>query len=220
MAYETIYDLIDQGLVTDIVYEKAKYNYIKASASRAWSRSARRWASAPLQSYCGAQIFEALGLSQALVDKYFTWTPTRIGRGIGLNEIYHEVRRRHSCAPTRNATTRPACSSSGGDYQWRARRRRHLFTPITIHKLQAAVRTRGGDVWQRGFKTFKEYSGLVNQQERKFGTLRGLLELRWPSSRSRWTRSNRSSAIVKRFKTGAMSYGSISKEAHETMASP
>ena len=93
MAYETIYDLIDQGLVTDIDYEKAKYNYIKASM-KGIIKVCSKMGISTLQSYCGAQIFEALGVSKALVDKYFTWTPTRI-EGIGLREIYSEVKRRH-----------------------------------------------------------------------------------------------------------------------------
>jgi glutamate synthase (ferredoxin) len=215
MAYETIYDMIDQGLVTDIAYEKAKTNYIKASM-KGVVKVCSKMGISTLQSYCGAQIFEALGLSQALVDKYFTWTPTRIG-GITLREIFHEVRRRHLRAyPDRDDA--PGVLVSGGDYQWRHDGERHLFTPITIHKLQAAVRTRGDEVWQRGFKTFKEYSGLVNQQEMEFGTLRGLLELRLADAPVPLEEVEPASAIVKRFKTGAMSYGSISQEAHETMA--
>ena len=215
MAYETIYDMIAQGIVTDITYEKAKYNYIKA-ASKGVIKVCSKMGISTLQSYCGAQIFEALGLSKALVDKYFTWTPTRI-EGIGLREIYHEVRRRHERAyPERDEA--PGVLVPGGDYQWRAEGERHLFTPITIHKLQAAVRTRGDEVWTRGYKTFKEYSALVNQQEEHFGTLRGMLELRYAETPIPLEEVEPASEIVKRFKTGAMSYGSISQEAHETMA--
>ncbi len=215
MAYETLYDMIDQGLVSDIVYEKAKYNYIKA-ASKGVIKTCSKMGISTLQSYCGAQIFEALGLSQALVDKYFTWTPTRI-QGIGLREIYHEVRRRHQRAyPERHEA--PGVLVPGGDYQWRADGERHLFTPITIHKLQTSVRTRGDEIWSRGFKTFKEYSALVNAQEEEFGTLRGLLELRFANQPVPLDEVEPASEIVKRFKTGAMSYGSISKEAHETLA--
>ena len=215
MAYETLYDMIDQGLVTDIVYDKAKYNYIKA-ASKGVIKVCSKMGISTLQSYCGAQIFEALGLSQELVDKYFTWTPTRI-QGIGLREIYHEVRRRHQRAyPERDDA--PGVLVPGGDYQWRAEGERHLFTPITIHKLQAAVRTRGDEIWNRGFKTFKEYSALVNAQEEDFGTLRGLLELRFADQPIPLDEVEPASEIVKRFKTGAMSYGSISQEAHETLA--
>ncbi|HQY94713.1 glutamate synthase large subunit, partial [Caldilinea sp.] len=215
MAYETIYDMIAQGLVTDIVYEKAKYNYIKA-ASKGVIKVCSKMGISTLQSYCGAQIFEALGISQALIDKYFTWTPTRI-EGIGLREIYHEVRRRHQRAyPERDDA--PGVLVAGGDYQWRAEGERHLFTPMTIHKLQSAVRTRADEVWVRGYKTFKEYSALVNAQEEAFGTLRGMLELRFAETPIPLEEVEPASAIVRRFKTGAMSYGSISKEAHETMA--
>ena len=132
MAYETLYDMIDQGLVTDTTYEKAKYNYIKASL-KGIVKVCSKMGISTLQSYCGAQIFEALGVSQALVDKYFTWTPTRIG-GIGLREIYHEVKRRHLRAyPEREEN--PGVLVSGGDYQWRHDGERHLFNPLTIHKL-------------------------------------------------------------------------------------
>ena len=215
MAYETLYDMIDQGLVTDIAYDKAKANYIKASL-KGIVKVCSKMGISTLQSYCGAQIFEALGVSQALVDKYFTWTPTRIG-GIGLREIYHEVKRRHLRAyPEREEN--PGVLVSGGDYQWRHDGERHLFNPLTIHKLQAAVRSRDGDVWGKGYKDFKEYSGLVNAQEEEFATLRGLLELRWAETPVPLDEVEPIEAIVKRFKTGAMSYGSISKEAHETMA--
>ncbi len=215
MAYETIYDLIDQGLVTDITYEKAKYNYIKASL-KGIIKVCSKMGISTLQSYCGAQIFEALGVSKALVDKYFTWTPTRI-EGIGLKEIYSEVKRRHLRAyPEREE--QPGVLVSGGDYQWRPDGERHLFNPLTIHKLQAAVRFRDGDVWTKGYKTFKEYSTLVNTQEEEFATLRGLLELRWAAESIPLDEVEPIEEIVKRFKTGAMSYGSISKEAHETMA--
>ena len=215
MAYETVYDLIDQGLVTDITYEKAKANYIKASM-KGVVKVCSKMGISTLQSYCGAQIFEALGISKKLVDKYFTWTPTRI-EGITLREIYHEVKRRHLMAyPEREE--KPGVLVSGGDYQWRADGERHLFTPITIHKLQSAVRTRGDEVWVSGFKTFKEYADLVNAQEREFGTLRGLLDLRFADNPIPIEEVEPATEIVKRFKTGAMSYGSISKEAHETMA--
>ena len=215
MAYESLYDLIEQGLLTDIPYDKARYNYIKA-ALKGVIKVCSKMGISTLQSYCGAQIFEALGVSRALVDKYFTWTPTRI-EGIGLPEIYQEVYRRHQRAyPARDEA--PGVLVTGGDYQWRANGERHLFTPVTIHKLQNAVRTRGAEVWTRGYKTFQEYSTLVNQQEEAFGTLRGLLALRFAETPIPLEEVEAASSIVKRFKTGAMSYGSISQEAHETMA--
>ena len=215
MAYETLYDMIDQGLVTDVTYEKAKYNYIKSSL-KGIIKVCSKMGISTLQSYCGAQIFEALGLSQELVDKYFTWTPTRI-EGIGLEQIYEEVCRRHNRAfPDRQ--DEPEVLEAGGYYQWRADGERHLFNPQTIHKLQNAVRTRDGDVWTTGYKGFKEYSQLVNAQEREFCTLRALLDLKFAPQPIPLEEVEPASEIVKRFKTGAMSYGSISQEAHETMA--
>ncbi len=211
MAYETIYDLIDQGLVTDITYEKARANYIKASM-KGVIKVCSKMGISTLQSYCGAQIFEALGLSQKLVDRYFTWTPTRI-EGIGLEQIYEEVKMRHLRAYSDRAD-HPAVLVSGGDYQWRAEGERHLFTPITIHKLQAAVRSRNGS----GYRMFKEYARLVDEQEKGFCTLRGLLDFKFAATPIPIDEVEPASEIVKRFKTGAMSYGSISREAHETMA--
>jgi glutamate synthase domain-containing protein 2/glutamate synthase domain-containing protein 1/glutamate synthase domain-containing protein 3 len=215
MAYETLYDMIQQGLLTDIKYEKARANYIKASLKGVLKVCSKMGIST-LQSYTGAQIFEALGLSRALVDKYFTWTPTRI-EGIGLEQIHEEVRQRHARAfPQRDQD--PAPLEAGGAYQWRSDGERHLFNPQTIHKLQYAVRMRGGDVQGKGYKTFKEYSSLVNEQEKGLCTLRALLDFRFAQAPVPVEEVEPASAIVKRFKTGAMSYGSISQEAHETMA--
>jgi len=215
MAYETLYDMIALGLVTDTVYEKAKYQYIKACL-KGIVKVCSKMGISTLQSYCGAQIFEALGLSQKLVDKYFTWTPTRI-EGIGLEQIYDEVKMRHQRAfPDREEA--PEVLTTGGAYQWRADGERHLFNPQTIHKLQYAVRMRDGEVWSKGYKIFKEYSSLVNDQERAFCTLRALLDFKFPAEPIPLAEVEPASEIVKRFKTGAMSYGSISQEAHETMA--
>ncbi|MBX7236394.1 MAG: glutamate synthase large subunit [Caldilineales bacterium] len=215
MAFETIYDLIDQGIVTDITYEKARAHYIK-SAMKGVIKVCSKMGISTLQSYCGAQIFEALGLSRKLVDKYFTWTPTRI-EGIGLEQIYEEVKMRHLRAYPDRAD-RPGVLVAGGDYQWRAEGERHLFNPLTIHKLQAAVRTRDGQVWGQGYRAFKEYSRLVDEQERGYCTLRGLLDFKFAETPIPLDEVEPASKIVKRFKTGAMSYGSISQEAHETLA--
>jgi glutamate synthase (ferredoxin) len=211
LVYEGIHDLIEQGQLTDITYEKAKYNFRKA-ALKGVLKVCSKMGISTIQSYCGAQIFEALGLSQALVDKYFTWTPTRV-QGIGLEQIYAEVKRRHDFAFSERKGE-PSGLPAGGSYQWRADGERHLFNPQTIHKLQYAVRT-GGD---KGYKIFKEYSALVNAQEREFYTLRALLDFKFPANPIPLDEVEPASAIVKRFKTGAMSYGSISQEAHETLA--
>ena len=208
MAYETIQGMIDEGLMTDIDPAKAEYQYIKASL-KGVIKVCSKMGISTLQSYCGAQIFEALGLSQALVDKYFTWTPTRI-EGIGLEQIYQEVKIRHRRAfPGREQT--PAVLIAGGQYQWRAEGERHLFNPQTIHKLQYATRT-------ASYKIFKEYSALVNAQEKEFCTLRALLDFKFAATPVPIEEVESVEEIVKRFKTGAMSYGSISQEAHETLA--
>ncbi len=215
VAYESLYDMVQQRLISDAPYDKAKYQYMKASL-KGIIKVCSKMGISTLQSYCGAQIFEALGLNQALVDKYFTWTPTRI-EGIGLEQIYEEVRQRHQHGfPPREE--KPEVLPAGGQYQWRAESERHLFNPQTIHKLQYAVRMRGGDIAAKGYKLFKEYSTLVNAQEREFCTLRALLDFKFPTEPVPLDEVQPASEIVKRFKTGAMSYGSISQEAHETMA--
>ena len=208
MAYETIQDMIEQGLLTDTTYEKATYQFIKAGL-KGVVKVLSKMGISTLQSYCGAQIFEALGLSQALVDKYFTWTPTRV-QGIGLEQIYAEVKMRHLRAfPARDKDADVLIA--GGQYQWRAESERHLFNPRTIHTLQLATRT-------NNYTAFKEYSALVNAQEKEFCTLRALLDFKFADQAIPIEEVESVESIVKRFKTGAMSYGSISQEAHETMA--
>jgi glutamate synthase (NADPH/NADH) large chain len=157
------------------------------------------------QGYCGAQIFEAIGLNQELIDKYFTGTPSRIG-GAGVEVIAEEIRRRHIAAYNDQPTL-----ESGGHYQYRNGGELHLFNPVTVHKLQKACRT--GD-----YGTFKEYSELVNRQSRNLCTLRGAMEFQSDRPPAPLDEVESVEAIVRRFKTGAMSYGSISKEAHETLA--
>jgi glutamate synthase (ferredoxin) len=160
------------------------------------------------QGYCGAQIFEAIGLHQDLIDKYFTWTPSRVG-GAGLDAIAAEARRRHAAAF--DYTSEQQTLETGGHYQYRKDGELHLFNPKTIHKLQLACRT-------GNYETFKEYSELVNNQSRSLFTLRGLMEFRSIRKPVPIEEVEPIEAIVRRFKTGAMSYGSISKEAHESLA--
>ena len=215
MAYETLHDMVEQGLINDAPYEKARYQYIK-SCMKGIIKVCSKMGISTLQSYCGAQIFEALGLNQKLVDQYFTWTPTRI-EGIGLEQIYQEIKTRHRYAfPERDDS--PEVLPVGGVYQWRAEGERHLFNPQTIHKLQYSARMRGADVQTKGYKIFKEYSTLVNAQEREYCTLRALLDFKFAATAIPLEEVESANEIVKRFKTGAMSYGSISQEAHETLA--
>jgi glutamate synthase (ferredoxin) len=200
--------MIAEGLLPGVDHRTAIYKYNKA-AVKGVVKVISKMGISTIQSYCGAQIFEALGLKQSFVDKYFTWTPTRI-EGIGLEEVYEEVARRHQLGyPDRayNGHALPA----GGEYQWRSDGERHLFSPQTIHYLQHAVRT-------GNYATFKKYSGLVDDQLREAMTLRGLLDLRLAQEPIPLDEVEPVEEIVKRFKTGAMSYGSISKEAHEALA--
>ena len=162
-----------------------------------------------LQSYRGAQVFEALGLRQDVIDEYFSWTASRVG-GIGTDVIAQEVLLRHNAAfPDRPAADRHTLPV-GGQYQWRAEGEYHLFNPESIHRLQKSVRT-------GSFETFKAYSSLVNDQATHLCTLRGLLDFK-PSDAVPIDEVESIETLMQRFKTGAMSYGSISKEAHETLA--
>jgi len=161
-----------------------------------------------LQSYRGAQVFEALGLRQDVIDEYFSWTASRVG-GIGTDVIAQEVLMRHQAAFPERPLERHALPV-GGQYQWRAEGEYHLFNPETIHRLQKSVRT-------GSYQTFKSYSALVNDQATNLCTLRGLLDFK-AGDPVPLEEVEPAESIMKRFKTGAMSYGSISKEAHETLA--
>jgi glutamate synthase (ferredoxin) len=218
LAYETLDDMIAQELLfkidektgekIPIDHKKAVKNFIKASVKGVVKTMAKMGIST-IQSYRGAQIFEAVGLNNEVVNKYFTWTPTRI-EGVGLDVIAEEVLKRHRHAfPDRqvNGVTLDA----GGQYQWRADGEYHLFNPQTIHKLQIGCRL-------GSFKIFQEYSELVNNQSKNLCTLRGLLDFKFAETPVPIEEVESVESLVKRFKTGAMSYGSISKEAHEALA--
>ena len=207
VAFEAIDDMIREGLLVNIDHKAACKNFVKAAAKGVVKVMSKMGISA-IQSYRGAQVFEALGLRQDVIDHYFTWTSSRVG-GIGLDVIAQEVLLRHHAAfPDRqvNGHVLPV----GGLYQWRNEGEYHLFNPETIHRLQKSVRT-------GNFAVFKEYAKLVNDQAQHLCTLRGLLEFKsGPSIPIEEVES--AEAIMKRFKSGAMSYGSISQEAHETLA--
>ncbi len=207
VAFETIDDMIREGLLTNIDHKTACKNFVKA-ASKGVIKVMSKMGISAIQSYRGAQVFEAVGLRQDVVDHYFTWTPSRVG-GIGLDVIAQEVLARHHAAyPERqiNGHVLPA----GGQYQWRDDGEFHLFNPETIHRLQKAVRT-------GSYEVFKEYARLVNEQSRNLCTLRSLLEFK-PATPIPLEEVEPAGRIMKRFKTGAMSYGSISQEAHDTLA--
>ncbi len=232
LAMETLDQMIQSRLLVDIDHDTAVYNYVKA-AMKGVVKVLSKMGISTIQSYCGAQIFEALGLSQRLVEKYFTWTASRV-EGIDLPEIYAEVKMRHDRAyPVRiysnlnenghaGDAMQPAINGNGsgggqllapgGDYQWRSDGELHLFNPRTIHLLQQATRTEDYD-------SFKAYSKDIDEMNKEWCNLRGLLEFDFDSASSIPIEEVEPvESICRRFKSGAMSYGSISKEAHETLA--
>jgi glutamate synthase (NADPH/NADH) large chain len=207
LAFETLDDMIGLGLLPGLDHKTAVKNYVK-SISKGVLKVMSKMGISTIQSYHGAQIFEILGLNQTVIDRYFTGTPSRVS-GIGVGEIAEEVRLRHQ----RAFPSRPVSQSAlenGGVYKWRRDGEHHLFNPETIHALQYACRSGKYDV-------FKQYSRLVNDQSRRLCTLRGLFELK-PGHPIPIQTVEPAESIMKRFKTGAMSYGSISQEAHETLA--
>jgi glutamate synthase (ferredoxin) len=207
LAFESLDDLIRQGLLTGMDHKTACKNYLKA-AMKGVVKVISKMGISTIQSYWGAQIFEAIGLKESFIDRYFTWTPTRI-EGVGIEVIAQEVLARHQRAfPDRPVNGHTI--ESGGQYQWREDGEFHLFNPQTIHRLQAAVRS-------GSYKLFKEYSALVNEQGKNLCTLRGLLDFKKVSPVP-IEEVEPVESIVKRFKSGAMSYGSIGQEAHETLA--
>jgi len=208
LAYESIDDLIAQGILTGISQEKAAQNYVKA-AIKGVVKTMSKMGISTIQSYCGAQIFEALGVHQSVIDKYFTWTPSRIG-GIDLNIIAQEATLRHKQGyPERSFNGHNLPTS--GEYQWRSEGEHHLFNPQSVHALQKS--TRSGD-----YALFKQYSRMINDQTTRLGTLRGLFEFKTARAPVPLEAVESVEEICKRFKTGAMSYGSISQEAHEALA--
>ncbi|HTB83475.1 MAG TPA: glutamate synthase large subunit [Candidatus Sulfotelmatobacter sp.] len=207
LAYETIDDLIKEGLLPGLDHKTAVKKFIKAAIKGVVKTMAKMGIST-VQSYRGAQIFEAVGLNSDFVEKYFTWTPTRI-QGIGLDVVAEEALSRHRRAfpPVKVNEELDA----GGQYQWRDGGEQHLFNPQTIHKLQKACRTNDE-------KTYREYAEIINNRAKSLCTLRGLLDFKFVEQAIPIEEVESVEEIVKRFKTGAMSYGSISKEAHETLA--
>jgi glutamate synthase domain-containing protein 2/glutamate synthase domain-containing protein 1/glutamate synthase domain-containing protein 3 len=188
--------------------EKAMANFVK-SINKGLLKTFSKMGISTLQSYRGAQVFEAIGLSKSLVDKYFTGTSSRI-EGVGLEVLAREaiLKHQYAFAPQNDFDTELAVS---GNYQFRARGEYHLYNPATIQKLQSAVRT-------ESFASFQEYTDLLDNQTRQLCTLRGLLDLKAAADPVALEEVEPAAEIVKRFATGAMSYGSISKEAHETLA--
>ena len=207
LAFETIQNLVQKELITKVNSTSAIKNYVKA-INKGIIKVISKMGISTTQSYCGAQVFEAIGLHTDLIDKYFTWTPSRIG-GVGLDVIAEETRLRHASAFEPLADNKTL--ETGGEYQFRVDGADHLFNPQTIHKLQHACRT-------GNYKLFKEYSETINSQSASGLTLRGALQLVTARTPVRLEEVEPVESILKRFKTGAMSYGSISGEAHEALA--
>ncbi len=208
LALDTIAEMA-RDLPGDLSAEKAITNYIKA-IGKGLQKVMSKMGISTYMSYCGAQIFEAIGLSRALVDKYFSGTTSQVD-GIGVFEVAQEALRMHRDA-FGDSPVLATMLDTGGDYAWRARGEEHLWTPDAIAKLQHSTRS-------NNFNTYKEYAQLINDQSRRMLTLRGLFEFRLDPARAiAIDEVEPASEIVQRFATGAMSLGSISTEAHATLA--
>jgi glutamate synthase (NADPH/NADH) large chain len=211
LAMESVEDLATSGYLAGVSPEQAVKNLIKALGKGVLKVMSKMGIST-IASYRGAQVFEAIGLSQALVERYFTGTTSRLG-GIGLDVVAAEVAARHADAyPASGNRLAHRRLTTGGEYQWRRDGEDHLFDPETVFRLQHSTRTRQMDV-------FRSYTERVNDQSERLMTLRGLLTFK-DGARTPVPIDEVEpvSEIVKRFSTGAMSYGSISMEAHETLA--
>jgi glutamate synthase (NADPH/NADH) large chain len=211
LAMESAEDLVLQGVITGITPEKAVRNIIK-SLGKGVLKVMSKMGISTIASYTGAQVFEAIGLSQEVIDEYFVGTTSRLG-GINLDTIAEETIARHHIAyPVGGAIPGSKRLPIGGEYQWRRDGEPHLFNPETVFALQHSTRSKRYDI-------FKRYTGKVDQQSKQLMTLRGLFEFQTDKQAAiSIDEVEPISEIVKRFSTGAMSYGSISLEAHETLA--
>jgi len=208
LAYEAIHDMIGEGWLPGTTESEAEHRFAKALA-KGVVKTMSKMGISTIQSYRGAQVFEAIGIHHDVIDKYFTGTPSRI-EGIGMKEIAREVQLRHQVAfAERNHELKTL--DSGGQYQWRSDGEYHQYNPESIHTLQSACRA--GD-----YELFKTYTSAMNAESEHRCTLRGLMDLEFADRPLPLNEVESVDSIVKRFKTGAMSYGSISKEAHETLA--
>ena len=210
LAFETLEDLASNGGDPDIAdYPRAQANFVKA-VHKGVVKVMSKMGISTLASYHGAQIFEAVGLGKDLVDTYFTWTPSRIG-GIGIGEIERDCVRRHSSAYHDKRVAGSQEMDAGGQYQWRSDGERHMWDPNSIAKVQHAVTT--GDA-----VPFRDFTDYVDSESSRLCTIRGLLGLKDAEEPVPLDEVEPAKEIVKRFATGAISLGSISREAHETLA--
>ncbi len=209
LALETLEDLHARGYFpAEYTFQKVLKNYIKA-VDKGLLKVLSKMGISTLQSYCGAQIFEAVGLNKSLVERYFTGTSSRI-EGVGLEILAREALMRHQFAMQPPAESETELEI-GGNYQFRVRGENHILNPTTISKLQHAVR-------QSSFSTYQEFARIADEQSRSLYTLRGMLDFHAAHPPISIEEVEPAAEIVKRFATGAMSFGSISKEAHETLA--
>jgi glutamate synthase (NADPH) large chain len=209
LAIETLEDLAARGYLPDGISAEGALKHFTKAVNKGLLKTFSKMGISTLQSYRGAQVFEAIGLSRELVDAYFTGTISRL-EGIGLDVLAREAQMKHEHAyrPITESDTELAV---GGSYHFRTDGEYHLLNPETISKLQHAVR-------DSSFKTFQEYTDLIDKQSRNLATLRSLMQIKTSDQPVPIEEVEPAKEIVKRFTTGAMSFGSISKEAHETLA--
>jgi glutamate synthase (NADPH/NADH) large chain len=207
LAMQTLVSL-SQGLGKDLSGEKAVKNFVKA-VGKGLMKVMSKMGISTYMSYCGAQIFEAIGLNHALIEKYFKGTPSNV-EGIGIFEVASEALRLHTEAYGHNPVLADALDA-GGEYAWRVRGEEHMWTPDAIAKLQHSTKA-------NNFSSFKEYSTIINDQTQRHMTLRGLFDFKFAAQPVPLDEVESAKEIVKRFATGAMSLGSISTEAHATLA--
>ena len=211
LAMESAEDLVRQGVIVGITPEKAVANLIK-SLGKGVLKVMSKMGISTIASYHGAQVFEAIGLSSEVVDEYFTGLTSRLG-GVSLDTLAEETIKRHHIAyPPMGEIPGTKKLPIGGEYQWRREGEPHLFNPETVFKLQHSTRAKRYDI-------FKQYTNLVDDQSKNLMTLRGLFKFKEGARKPISIEEVESvPSIIKRFATGAMSYGSISQEAHETLA--
>ncbi|MGD9331978.1 MAG: glutamate synthase large subunit [Desulfobacterales bacterium] len=209
LAYATLADRCHAGYLDDLPLTTVIDRYRQA-LGKGIMKVMSKMGISTLQSYRGAQIFECVGIDPEIVDRYFTWTPSRIG-GAGLDLLAAEIRLRHQQGFPETVIPSSTALDPGGKYKWRREGEKHQYNPLTIARLQQAVRHNDRQAWQA-------FDELVNRQNREEGLLRGLMAFVPADVSIPLEEVEPWEAIVKRFKTGAMSYGSISKEAHETQA--
>jgi glutamate synthase (NADPH/NADH) large chain len=210
LAFESLADMLNEKMLPeDLTLDKAYYNYIKA-VNKGLLKTMSKMGISTLQSYRGAQIFEAVGLNSEVINKYFTGTPSRIG-GVKLDVIAEEAIARHAFAYPPAHIAENLDLDPGGQYQWRRGGEFHQLNPDTVATLQHAV---DGN----SYATFKQFSETVNRQSKELATLRGMFDFKFAPEPIPIEEVESATEIVKRFATGAMSLGSISREAHETLA--